>query len=43
MRSAVQRVTFISDRMSYVTLRGRWCDIIDPNIQAPPEDKSEDR
>jgi hypothetical protein len=26
--SAVGRVEFISDRMSYIILRGRWCNII---------------
>jgi hypothetical protein len=26
--SAVKRVEFVSDRMSYIKLRGRWCDII---------------
>jgi hypothetical protein len=34
--SAVKRVEFISDRMSYITLRGSWCDIIVLN-----EDKSD--
>jgi exonuclease III len=28
--SAVKRVEFVSDRLSYITLRGRWCDIIVP-------------
>jgi hypothetical protein len=37
--SAVKRVEFFSDRMSYVILRGRWCDIIVLNIHALPEDK----
>jgi hypothetical protein len=26
--SAVKRVEFVSDRMSYIILRGRWCDIV---------------
>jgi hypothetical protein len=26
--SAFKRVEFVSDRMSYITLKGRWCDII---------------
>jgi hypothetical protein len=26
--SAVMRVEFFSGRMSYISLRGRWCDII---------------
>jgi hypothetical protein len=32
---------FISDRMSYVILRGRWCDIV-LNVNAPTEDKIND-
>jgi len=28
--------------MSCVTPRGRWCDIIILNVQAPTEDKSDD-
>jgi hypothetical protein len=26
--SAVKRVEFVSDRMSYITLMGHWCDIV---------------
>jgi hypothetical protein len=26
--SPVKRVEFVSDRMSYTTLKGRWCDIV---------------
>jgi hypothetical protein len=40
--SAVERVEFVSDRMSYVILRGRWCDIIVLNVHAPTEDKIDD-
>jgi hypothetical protein len=36
--SAVKRVEFVSDRMSYIILRGRWCHIIVLNVQAPTED-----
>jgi hypothetical protein len=28
--------------MSYVILRGRWCDIIVLNVHVPTEDKSDD-
>jgi hypothetical protein len=38
---AVTRIEFIGDRMSYITLRGRWCDVIVLNVQAPPEDESD--
>jgi exonuclease III len=39
--SAVKRVEFLSDRMSYVTLKGRWFDIIVLNVHAPTEDKDD--
>jgi exonuclease III len=37
--SAVKRMEFISDRMSYIILTGRWCDIIVLNIHAPTNNK----
>jgi hypothetical protein len=37
--SAVKRVQFISDRMSYIILRGRWCNIIVLNVHDHTEDK----
>ena len=40
--SAVKRVEFVSDRVSYIVLRGRWCNIIALNMHAPSEDKSDD-
>jgi hypothetical protein len=40
--SEVKRVEFVSDRMSYITLRGQWCDIIVLNVHAPSEDKCDD-
>jgi exonuclease III len=40
--SAVKRVEFISDRISYIILRGRWCNIIVLNVHAPTEDKIDD-
>jgi hypothetical protein len=40
--SAVKRVEFVSDRMSYIILRGRWCHIIVLNIHAPTDDKTDD-
>ena len=39
--SAVKRVEFISDRMSYIVLRGRWCKIV-LNVLAPSKEKSDD-
>ncbi|PNF17273.1 hypothetical protein B7P43_G05232 [Cryptotermes secundus] len=41
MISAVNRVEFVSDRMSYLIVRGLWCDIF-LNVHAPTEDKMED-
>ena len=32
--SAVKRVEFVSDRMSYTVLRGHWCIIIVLNVHA---------
>jgi hypothetical protein len=40
--SAVKRVEFVSDRMSYLILRGCWCNIIVLNVYAPTEDKTGD-
>ena len=39
--SAVKRVEFVTDRMSYIVLRGRWCNIIVLNVHAPCEEKSD--
>jgi exonuclease III len=40
--SAIKRVEFVSDRMSYMALRGRWFNIIVLNVHAPTEEKSDD-
>jgi hypothetical protein len=39
--SAIKRVEYVSDRMSYMVLRGRWCNIIVLNVHAPTEEKSD--
>jgi hypothetical protein len=39
--SAYKRVEFVSDRMSYITLRGRWCDIV-LNVHTPNENEGDD-
>jgi hypothetical protein len=39
---AVKRVDFVRDRMLYIILRGRWCNIIILNVHAPTEDKIDD-
>ena len=39
--STVKRVEFVSDRMSYIVLRGRWCNIIVLNVHAPSKEKSD--
>jgi hypothetical protein len=41
--SALRRVEFISDRMSYITLRGRWHDILALDVHAPTGNKSDDK
>jgi endonuclease/exonuclease/phosphatase family metal-dependent hydrolase len=38
----VKKVEFVSDRMSYIVLRGRWCNIIVLNGHAPAEEKNDD-
>jgi hypothetical protein len=38
--SAVRRVEFVNDRISYIILRGRWCNSIIVNMHAPCEDTS---
>jgi hypothetical protein len=40
--SAFRRVEFVSDRMSYIKLRGHWCNIIVLNVQVPCEYKGDD-
>ena len=40
--SAVKKVEFVSDRMTYIVVRGRWCNIIILNVHAPREEKSND-
>ena len=40
--SAFKRVEFVSDRLSYIVLRGRWCNIIVLNVHAPSDEKSDD-
>jgi hypothetical protein len=40
--SAVKRAELVSDRMSYIILRGLWCHIIVLNVHAKTEDKTDD-
>jgi len=42
MLSALKRVEFVSDRLSYIVLRGRWRNIIVVNVHAPSEEKSDE-
>jgi hypothetical protein len=39
---AVKRVEFVSDRMSYIIARGRWCNVIVLNVHATRENKTDD-
>jgi hypothetical protein len=42
--SAVKRAKFVSDRVSYIVLRGHWCNItvLRVSVHAPSEEKSDD-
>jgi len=40
--SAVKRVQFVSDRVSYIVLSGHWCNIIVLNVHVSSEEKSDD-
>jgi len=40
--SAVKRVQFVRDRVPYIVLRGRWCNIIVLYVHAPSEEKSDE-
>jgi len=40
--SAVKRVEFVSGRVSYIVLRGCWCNITVLNVHAPSEEISDD-
>ena len=40
--SAVKRVEFVSDRLSYIVLTGSWCNIVDLNVHATSEEKSDE-
>jgi len=40
--SAVKRAASVSDRVSYIVLRGCWCNTIVLNVHAPTEEKSDD-
>ncbi|PNF33543.1 hypothetical protein B7P43_G17402 [Cryptotermes secundus] len=42
MVSAVKRVEFVSDRISYKMLKGRFVDVIGMNVHAPTEYKIDD-
>jgi hypothetical protein len=40
--SAVKRVELVSDKVSYIVLRSRWCYIIVLNVHAQGEEKSDE-
>jgi len=37
----IKRVVFLSNRMSYIVLRGQWCNIIVTNVHAATDEKSD--
>ena len=39
--STVNRANFVNDRVSYIFLRGCWCNVIVLNVHAPSEEKSD--
>jgi exonuclease III len=39
---AVKRVEFVSDRVSYIVMTGRWNNYIVQNVHAPSEEKSDE-
>ena len=43
MVSAVRRVESVSDRMSYIDLRCRWCNILVLNVHAQTEGKNDSK
>jgi hypothetical protein len=40
--SAVERTEFVSDRVSYIIVKGLWCRIIVLNVRAPTENRIDD-
>jgi len=40
--SALKRVDFVMERVLYIILRGRWCNIIDLNVHTPSNEKNDD-
>jgi hypothetical protein len=38
----VKRAEFVSDRISYIVLRGHWCYIIALHVHAPTKEKIDD-
>jgi hypothetical protein len=41
-RQNYRSVEYVSARMSYIDLRGRWCNIIVLNVHAPSEEESDE-
>jgi len=39
---ALKRVEFFNDRVSYIVLRVRWCNIVSLNVYAQSEEKNYD-
>ena len=40
--SPVMSGEFVTDRVSYIVLRGRWCNTVVINVHVPSEEKSDD-
>jgi hypothetical protein len=39
LKSAVKKVGFVTDTMTNIVLKGRWCDITSLNVHLPIENK----
>jgi hypothetical protein len=42
MAPAVKRVKFVTNGVSYIVLRGRWCNIIVLNVHAAIDEKTDE-
>jgi hypothetical protein len=40
--SAVKWTEFVSDKMAYIVMGGRWCNVIVLNVQTPSKEKNDD-
>ena len=41
--SAVENIEFVNERLSYVTIRTRWCNTVLINVHAPTDEANNDK